>query len=162
MSYPQSPAPNLFFTETLTSSATPGNGNANVMQTFDDSTIYGISNPANVPYGLIDYKTLNPWARNWIYQWTLALAKELLGITRSKIKGIPLPSGEKIELDGAELISQAREDKARLMLGEGGILTKLGSLTYDKLAEIEANKAELLQKQMKYLPFPPSYVCRLG
>jgi len=161
MSYPQSPAPNLFFLDTLTSSATPGNGNINVMQTFNDSTIYGISNPANVPYGLIDYKTLNPWARNWIYQWTLCLSKELLGLTRSKFKSIPIPSGD-VELNGMELISQAREDKDRLMIGEGGLITKLGALTYDKLAEIEANKAELLLKQMRFSPFPPAYIIRMG
>lgn len=161
MSYPQSPAPGLFFTDVLTSSATPGNGNINVMQTFNDSTIYGISNPANVPYGLIDYKTLNPWARNWIYQWTLCLAKELLGLTRSKIKSIPFLNTN-LDLNGEALLSQAREDKTRLMIGEGGILTKLGSLTYDKLAEIEANKAELLMKQLKFLPMPPSHLCRMG
>lgn len=161
ISYPQSPAPELFFTSSLTSSMTPGNGNINVMQSFPDGTIYGISNPANVPYGLIDYKSLNPWARNWIYQWTLALSKELLGLIRSKFKNIPIPSGE-VQLNGEDLISQAREDKDRLLIGEGGILTKLQGLTYDKMAELEANKAESLLKQMRYLPMPPKSIISMG
>ncbi len=161
ISYPQSPAPSLFFTSSLTSSQTPGNGSINVMQNFPDGTIFGISNPANVPFGLIDYKGLNPWARNWIYQWTLALSKELLGLIRSKFKNFPIPSGD-LQLNGMELIEQAREDKDRLMIGEGGILTKLQSLTYDKLAELEALKAENMMKQMKYLPMPPKYIIKMG
>lgn len=161
ISYPQNSAPQLFFTSSLSSSQTPGNGSINVMQTFPDGTIFGISNPANVPYGLIDYKSLNPWARNWIYQWTLALSKELLGLIRSKFKSFPIPSGD-LELNGEDLISQAREDKDRLLVGEGGILTKLQSMTYDKMAEMEATKAENLMKQMKYLPMPPKYIITMG
>lgn len=161
ISYPSSPAPQLFFTSSLSSSMTPGNGNINVMQTFPDGTIFGISNPANVPYGLIDYKSLNPWARNWIYQWTLALSKELLGLIRSKFKNFPIPSGE-LELNGDDLIQQAREDKERLLTGEAGIVTKLEALTYDKMAEMEANKAESLMKQLSYLPMPPRSIISMG
>jgi hypothetical protein len=159
-SYPQSAAPELLITSTLSSSITPSGSN-NVYQTFSDSTIYGVSNPANVPYGLISYSSLNPWARHWIYEYTLAMSKELLGLIRGKLKTIPLPSGD-LQLNGEELISQAREDKEILLNGENGLRSKLDSLSYDKLAELEATKAENLMKQMKMLPIPPGYGIKMG
>lgn len=161
MSYPMSPAPDLFITGVLSSSSTPGGGSSSVYQTFPDGTIFGASNPANVPYGLIDYKSLNPWSRNWIYEMTLAHAKEILGYTRNKFKNFPIPSGE-LELNGAELIEQAREEKENLLNGEGGIREMLESLTYTNLAEQEALRAESLQKQLNHLPMPPSWIIRMG
>lgn len=156
-----SPAPDLFITGVLSSSSTPGGGSSSVYQTFPDGTIFGASNPANVPYGLIDYKSLNPWSRNWIYEMTLAHAKEILGYTRNKFKNFPIPSGE-LELNGAELIEQAREEKENLLNGEGGIREMLESLTYTNLAEQEALRAESLQKQLNHLPMPPSWIIRMG
>lgn len=126
------------------------------MQTFSDSTIYGASNPANVPYGLIDYKSLNPWARYWIFEFALALSKELLGLIRSKLKNIPIPTGD-LQLNGEELIQQAREDKEKLLEGDAGLRARLEALTYDKLSELQATKAENEMKQMKMLPMPPTW-----
>ena len=159
VSYPASPAASLLVTESLNSSAT-ASGSLNVFQTMPDGTIFGVSNPANVPYGLIDYKSLNPWARHWIYTYTLALSKELLGLIRSKMKTIPIPGAE-LTLNGDELITQAREDKKDLMYGEGGLQKKLESLGYDKLSEIEFLKAENQQKQMRLLPMPPSWLIKM-
>lgn len=121
-----------------------------------DGTLYGVSNPANVPMGVIDYSTINLWAKNWIYQYTLALATVLLGRVRTKMKSIPIPGAE-LTLNGDDLVSNGREDLDKLLNGEGGLIAKLDSLTYDKLAEKEANMAEQLQKQLKYLPMPPKY-----
>lgn len=160
-SYPQSPAAELMITSSLSSSITPASGITNVYQSVSDSSVFGASNPANIPYGLIDYKSLNPWARHWIYEFTLALAKELLGLIRGKIKTIPLLSTE-LTLNGDDLITQAREDKETLMNGESGLKAKLESLTYDKLAELEAARAENLMKQLLMLPVPPGYQVKLG
>jgi len=52
--------------------------------------------------------------RNWIRKYTLALAKELLGIIRSKYASMPLPNGE-VSLDGEALKSEGREEKANLL-----------------------------------------------
>jgi len=160
ISYPMSPAPELLITGSVSGSALPF-GNINVFQSFPDATIYGVSNPANVPFGLIDYKSLNPWSRNWIYEYTLALAKELLGLIRSKFKNFPIPSGE-LTLNGDDLIEQAREDKDSLLNGDGGLRATLDGLTYANLAEQQATLAESLQKQMNYLPMPPAYIIRMG
>jgi hypothetical protein len=113
-----------------------------------------------VPFGLIDYKSLNPWARHWIYEYTLALCKELLGLIRSKFKNFPIPSGE-LQLNGDELMSQGREDMDKLLNGEGGLRAILDGLSYSKLAEQEAEKADNIMKQMKMLPVPPEYIIRM-
>ena len=52
--------------------------------------------------------------RNWIRKFTLALAKELLGIIRSKYGSMPLPNGE-VSLDGDALKGEGRQEKANLL-----------------------------------------------
>jgi hypothetical protein len=133
--------------EQVASGTMPGLG-------IPDDTLTGVNSPANIPYGLIAYESLNPWAKNWIFQYTLALCTELLGRVRNKVTTIPI-GGAELNLDGAELQTQAREDKESLLYGEHGLVAKLDSLTYDKLAELEANKAEQQQKQLTFVPFPP-------
>lgn len=159
ISYPQAGAAGIQYDTALTSSAT-ASGSLNVFQTFPDSTIYGVSNPGNVPYGLIDYKSLNPWSRWWIFEFALANAKELLGMIRGKMKNIPIPTGD-LQLNGDELVQQAREDKENLLNGEGGLRVTLEGLTYDKLAELMATKAENEMKQLRMLPVPPGYIIKM-
>ena len=145
--YRQQPLPSL--TSTLIASGTLG-ASSNPSNTFVDDTVYGVSNPANVPFGIIDYNSLNPWARNWIAQHTLASCKELVGEIRSKFKTIPIPGAE-VSLNGEDLIARAREDKEKLMTG---LKEKLEALSYDKLAEVEASKAEQMVKQLQFVPMP--------
>lgn len=125
------------------------------------SVAYGISNPANIPAGFIQYSSINSWGRNWIVQMTLALCKELLGMVRSKFKNFPIPGAE-LQLNGEDLITQGREDKNKLLYEEGGLIQFLESLTYDKLAELEANRAEQIMKLLKHMPFPPKYTLFMG
>ena len=125
------------------------------------SLLYGVSNPANIPAGFIQYSSLNPWGRNWIIQCTLALCKELLGLVRNKFKSFPIPGAE-LQLNGDDLISQGREDRKDLLYGDGGLVKTLESLTYDKLAELEANRAEQNMKLLQHMPFPPKYNIFLG
>ena len=72
-----------------------------------------VSDPSNIPYKFITYNEINSMGRNWIRKMTLALAKELLGIIRSKYASMPLPNGE-VSLDGEALKSEGREEKANL------------------------------------------------
>jgi hypothetical protein len=118
---------------------------------------YGASNPANIPMGLIEYATLNQWAKNWIARMTLALATEVLGRTRRKVSRIPIP-GSEVELDGSQLVTEAREDQEKLM---EGLKEKLESLSYSKLQEQQATQAENLMKQLSFLPMPPTHTIRM-
>ena len=54
----------------------------------------GVSDPSNVPYKFITYNSINQPGRQWIRKYTYALAKELLGIIRSKNSSMPIPDGE--------------------------------------------------------------------
>ena len=79
-----------------------------------DYTIAKVSDPSNIPYKFITYTEINSMGRNWIRKYTLALAKELLGIIRSKYASLPLPNGE-VSMDGEALKSEGREEKANLL-----------------------------------------------
>jgi len=116
----------------------------------------GASNPANIPFGLVNYATLNQWAKNWIARMTFALALEIMGRVRRKVKRIPIPNAD-LELDGSELVQEAREDQTKLIEELKG---QLESLSYDKLQEMEAQKAENLMKQLSFLPMPPTHTIK--
>ena len=73
-----------------------------------------VSDPSNIPYKFITYSEINSMGRNWVRKYTLALAKELLGIIRSKYASLPLPNGE-VSMDGEALKSEGREEKANLL-----------------------------------------------
>jgi hypothetical protein len=77
-------------------------------------TINKVSDPSNVPYQFITYNEINAGGRQWIRRYCLALAKELLGIIRSKYASMPLPNGE-VSLDGEGLKAEGREEKANLL-----------------------------------------------
>jgi hypothetical protein len=115
-----------------------------------DSTIYGVSNMSNVPFGNLEYNKINSIARQWIRQYTLAASKEMLGLIRSKFGNIPIP-GSDLTLNGTDLVSQGREDmdKLRTELRE-----MLDSLTYDKIVELESDRAEMMLKQLRLVPMP--------
>lgn len=118
---------------------------------IQDSTIKNsISNPSNVPFDNIPYKNINSPGKQWVREYTLALATELLGRIRSKMKSIPIP-GADLQLNGDDLIVQAREDKENLI---SQMKDMMEDLTYDKILEKEANKAESINKQLKYIPMP--------
>jgi hypothetical protein len=78
-----------------------------VTRTYTDSKV---SDPSNIPYKFITYQEINSAGRQWIRKYTLALAKELLGIIRSKYAAMPLPNGE-VSLDGDALKAEGREEK---------------------------------------------------
>jgi hypothetical protein len=117
---------------------------------YTDNSIYGVSDLSNIPYGNLNYTKINAIGRQWIRQYTLALSMENLGRVRSKFGSIPVP-GKDISLDGTALIDQGRADRDKLKekLGE-----MLETLTYDKLIENSATRAENLQKQLKFVPMP--------
>lgn len=117
-----------------------------------DRTIFGtVSNISNLPFGIIQYSSVNPGiAHQWIRQYTLALCKEVLGRIRSKFRVIPIP-GRDLELDGEKLLTEAREDQDKL---KDRFKEILESLTYDKIIEREANKAENMLRQLRLVPMP--------
>ena len=72
-----------------------------------------VTNPSNVPYTNITYGQINQPGRQWIYEYTLALASELLGLIRGKYTQIPAPGAE-VTLNSADLVSKGRDQQAAL------------------------------------------------
>jgi len=117
---------------------------------YIDNSIYGISDASNFPLGNIPFKSVNQPGRQWIRQYTLALARELLGLIRSKFQNIPIPNAD-LQLNGEALVSQGREDKDKLVTQ---MKEFLANMTHAKLLESDALAAENLNKQLKYIPMP--------
>jgi len=74
----------------------------------------GASNVSNMPYTNPSYTLINSVGRQWIFEYTLALVKEILGLVRGKYTNIPIP-GSDVTLNQQDLLSQAATDKVRLI-----------------------------------------------
>ena len=73
-----------------------------------------ISNISQVPYRNVDYDTINSVGRSWIFEYTLALVKEILGYVRGKYTQVPIPGAE-VTLNQADLLASATADKNSLI-----------------------------------------------
>ena len=74
-----------------------------------------ITNVGEVPYSNPSYTEINSVGRQWIFQYALALSKELLGYIRGKYTTVPVPGAE-TTLNQADLLTDARAEKERLLL----------------------------------------------
>ena len=125
---------------------------------YDDGTIDGMSNLSNIPYGNLKFGRVNSIGRQWTRQYTLALAKELLGLVRSKFATVPIPGGD-LQLNGADLIAQGREEQTNLRTE---LKEMLDSMTYSKMLEDEANASENLMRILKNIPMPNGLAISMG
>jgi hypothetical protein len=73
-----------------------------------------ITNASNVPYQNPTYSTINSIGRQWIFEYGLAIVKEILGYVRGKYSTIPIP-GSEVTLNQGDLISSATTDKTALI-----------------------------------------------
>ncbi len=72
------------------------------------------NNVSNIPYTNPTYTLINSVGLQWIFEYTLALAKEILGLIRGKYGNIPIPNAE-VTLNQQDLLTQASTDKLRLI-----------------------------------------------
>jgi len=125
---------------------------------YGDETIGGVSNLSNIPFGNVNYTRVNSIGRQWIRQYTLALCMEQLGLIRNKFGNIPIPGGT-VTLNGSDLTAKGREDKKELVTK---LREMLDTLTYDKLIETAATRAENLTKQLSKVPIPNGKAIFMG
>jgi hypothetical protein len=109
-----------------------------------------VSSYSNVNYDTIPYRTINSVGKQWIWKYTLALSKELLGAIREKYGTIPIPEGE-VSLDGAALRAEAQNDKDRLY---EQLRQNLEELSRPKQMEYKMQEAENVQKMLNKIPMP--------
>jgi hypothetical protein len=114
---------------------------------FENSVESGdklVANISQYPYRNIEYKTVNSVGRSWVFEYTLALAKEMLGYVRGKYSSIPIP-GDSVTLNQSDLISAANTEKDALItrLREYFDGTSRQSLLERRNAESDARQNEL-------------------
>jgi hypothetical protein len=104
---------------------------------MDNITTSGVvSDMSNAPYNKIQYGNVNDVGKQWILKYTLALAKETLGNVRNKYDSIPIPNSE-IRMNGADLVTQGREEATTLVTDLRGALDKVS-----RQAQLEKQQAE--------------------
>ena len=113
-----------------------------------NSTKNGINNMNTVPLANIPYANINSVGKQWIRRYALAVSKEILGQVRSKFGTVPIP-GENVQLNGAALVSEGKEEQKSL---KEELKTLLAEMTYDKLLETTAGMTENSNKIIGKVP----------
>jgi len=108
-----------------------------------------ITNISNVPYQNPNYTQTNSIGRAWIFEYTLALCKEMLGYVRGKYNAIPIPNSD-TQLNSPDLLSSAQNDKDRLITK---LRDYLDDTSRDKSLERKKNESEYKRLELSNVPF---------
>src|SRR6056300_302006 len=107
-----------------------------------------ITNVGEVPYDNVQYSHVNSVGRQWVYRYTLALTKELLGYIRGKYQQIPVP-GTNTALNQADLLTDARAEKTALL---GELREMLDQTSRQSQLERKANESDNLKRITTEIP----------
>ena len=116
---------------------------------FEDAT-GKISQISGVPYKNPHYDDINSVGRSWIFEYALALCKEMLGYVRGKYQVVPIP-GDNVTLNANDLITAATSEKERLI---DRLRAYLDDTSREKLLERRAAEGDFLEKELSKVPFP--------
>ena len=109
-----------------------------------------ITNIYDVPYTNPNYDDINSIGRSWIFEYALALCKEMLGYIRGKYQTVPIP-GDTVTLNQGDLITAATNEKERLI---DRLRAYLGETSREKLLERRAAESKFIQDELANVPFP--------
>jgi hypothetical protein len=118
--------------------------NNSIQQTPDK-----VTNVSDSPYGNPTYTNINSVGRQWIFEYTLALAKEMLGYVRGKYQQIPIPGAE-VQLNDAALIAAATAEKTALLEKLRGYFDETSRKA---LLERKAQESEFVNQELKNVPY---------
>jgi hypothetical protein len=110
--------------------------------------INGVNNINTVPFDNLPYENINSMGKQWIRRFCLALSKETLGQVRSKFGSVPIP-GESVQLNGSDLISQAKDEQVTL---RDELKTVLDEVTYKKIAQDDAELMDAVEGAYNHIP----------
>ena len=116
---------------------------------FDNQSTGLVTNVAEVPYNNPTYQQINSVGRQWIFRYTLALAKELLAYVRGKYQTVPVP-GSEATLNQADLLADSRTEKDKLMTE---LKEMLEQTSRQSQLERKANESENLRKTLSDVPY---------
>lgn len=107
-----------------------------------------ITNISEVPYENITYTDVNSVGRQWIYRYTLALSRELLGYIRGKYQTVPVP-GSEATLNQADLLADARTEKDSLITN---LREMLDQTSRQAQLERKSNESRFLKDTLSDVP----------
>jgi hypothetical protein len=108
-----------------------------------------ITNVSEVPFTNPNYNQINSIGRQWIFEYTLAIAKEMLGYIRGKYTTVPIPDAE-VTLNQADLLSSATDTKNALIERLRGYFDETSR---SSLLERKSNENDFLQKELNKVPY---------
>jgi hypothetical protein len=109
-----------------------------------------ITNVSEVPFENPTYSSINSIGRQWIFEYTLAISKEMLGYIRGKYSSVPIPDAE-ITLNQQDLLSSATADKNTLI---ERLRSYFDDTSREKLLERRSLEGDYLQKELNKVPYP--------
>ena len=104
---------------------------------------------SDVPYVNPIYSDINSVGRSWIFEYTLALCKEMLGYVRGKYSTVPIP-GADVTLNQSDLITAATAEKEALI---DRLRAYLDETSREKLLERRTQESDFLEKELGRVPF---------
>lgn len=107
-----------------------------------------VTNVGEVPYSNPTYNELNSVAKQWIYRYTLALTRELLGYIRGKYQSVPVPGAE-ATLNQADLLADARTEKDSLLSDLREMLDQTSRVSQ---LERKSNESKFLKDTLSDVP----------
>ena len=107
-----------------------------------------VTNVGEVPYVNPTYSQLNSVAKQWIYRYTLALTRELLGYIRGKYQTVPVP-GSEATLNQGDLLTDARAEKESLLSNLREMLDQTSRLSQ---LERKSNESKFLKDTLSDVP----------
>ncbi len=107
-----------------------------------------ISNVSNVPYNNPNYTTINSIGRSWIFEMTLAIAKEMLAYVRNKYQNIPIP-GSDVTLNGASLLAGGEKDRDALI---EKLRTYFDETSKRAMLERRKDESQFRNEELNYVP----------
>ena len=107
-----------------------------------------VTNVSNTPYDYPIYSQINSVGKSWIYDYTLAISKEMLGYVRGKYGTIPIP-GREVTLNQADLLAAATTEKLALI---ERLRLYLDETSKKSLLERRAQESDFRRQEINNVP----------
>jgi hypothetical protein len=107
-----------------------------------------VTNVSNAPYDYPTYSLINSVGRSWIFDYALALCKEMLGYVRGKYGTIPIP-GREVTLNQADLLTAATAEKTALI---ERLRAYLDETSKRSLLERRAQESDFRKQEINNVP----------
>jgi hypothetical protein len=107
-----------------------------------------VTNVSNAPYDYPVYSQINAVGKSWIFDYALALCKEMLGYVRGKYGTIPIP-GREVTLNQADLLTAATAEKTALI---ERLRAYLDETSKRSLLERRAQESDFRKQEINNVP----------